>query len=284
MLRGPLTAVLTTAGLLAGLALMAPGAMAFDQNADKPASVESTPFEALVIGTQKYRAGDMKAAVDALELAAQGGEPLAQWKLGRMYADGDGVAENDSKAFEIFRKLANDHADDNPQGRYSRAVANAFVSLGNYYLVGIPDTVQPNNDQAIRLFRYAAMYFGDPEAQYRLARVYLDPDQPSADPHKAARWLNLAAEKNHVESQALLGQLMWMGDLIARRPVTGLSWLMIALDHADPFQAKWIKPLVDEAAAQASELTMTRAQERLDAWRKSHGIVIDTSATTAANG
>ena len=31
----------------------------------------------------------------ALQYAAEGGHPVAQWKLGRMYAVGDGVTQND---------------------------------------------------------------------------------------------------------------------------------------------------------------------------------------------
>src|SRR5271167_4276284 len=39
------------------------------------------------------------SSISALEYAAEGGHPLAQWKLGRMYADGNGVAQNDLRAF-----------------------------------------------------------------------------------------------------------------------------------------------------------------------------------------
>ena len=33
-------------------------------------------------------------SLTALQYAAEGGHPIAQWKLGRMYADGDGVAQD----------------------------------------------------------------------------------------------------------------------------------------------------------------------------------------------
>src|SRR5579871_191309 len=51
----------------------------------------STPFEAFRSGTQALRAGNTAQAVNELEYAADQGVPAAQWKLGRMYADGDGV-------------------------------------------------------------------------------------------------------------------------------------------------------------------------------------------------
>src|SRR5215467_1717906 len=51
-------------------------------------------FQAFQTGAQALRAGDTKAAVDALEYAARNGEVAALWKLGRMYADGDGVKQS----------------------------------------------------------------------------------------------------------------------------------------------------------------------------------------------
>src|SRR5258707_10287787 len=34
-------------------------------------------------------------SLTSLQYAAEGGHPVAQWKLGRMYADGDGVTQDD---------------------------------------------------------------------------------------------------------------------------------------------------------------------------------------------
>ena len=48
--------------------------------------------------------------------------------------------QNDLKAFQYFRRIADSHADDNPDTPQSRFVANAFVALGHYYLDGIPRT------------------------------------------------------------------------------------------------------------------------------------------------
>ena len=103
-----------------------------------------TPMEAFRSGAHWLKAGETVKAVHSLEYAAEKGHALAQWKLGRMYAEGDGVAQNDLKAFEYFRRIADGHADDNPDTPQARFVANAFVALGHYYLDGIPKT----DDQA----------------------------------------------------------------------------------------------------------------------------------------
>ena len=53
-------------------------------------------------------------SLTSLQYAAEGGHPVAQWKLGRMYADGDGVVQDDLRDFEYFSRIANAHAEDSP--------------------------------------------------------------------------------------------------------------------------------------------------------------------------
>src|SRR5215472_13270683 len=64
-----------------------------------------TPAEAFRSGTQALQAGDIKTGLRALEYAAQNGHAIAQWKLGRMYADGDQVRRNNVQAFEYFHDM-----------------------------------------------------------------------------------------------------------------------------------------------------------------------------------
>src|SRR5215210_617934 len=70
--------------------------------------------EAFRSGYQAYKAGDAETALEALNFAAEKGHPAALWKLGRMYQTGDLVAEDDKRAMDLFAKVANDYADDNP--------------------------------------------------------------------------------------------------------------------------------------------------------------------------
>ena len=59
--------------------------------------VFKNPQQALRMGVAGYRSGDLKSSVEAFKYAAAGGNPLARWKLGKMYADGDGVTRDDAK-------------------------------------------------------------------------------------------------------------------------------------------------------------------------------------------
>src|SRR4051794_22768904 len=102
-----------------------------------PVTTYGSAREALRDGMRDYNAGDKAGAAQALEYAATQGHTLALWKLGRMYADGDGVRHDDLKAFEYFSKLADENADESPDSPNASVVASAFVSLGSYFLTGI---------------------------------------------------------------------------------------------------------------------------------------------------
>ncbi|MBX6426614.1 MAG: sel1 repeat family protein [Variibacter sp.] len=212
-----------------------------------------TPFEAFRSGARALRAGDTAKGITALEYAAEKGHAAAQWKLGRIYAEGDGVARNDLRAFQYFSRVANAHADDNPESPQSRYVANAFVALGNYYLGGIPNSpIKPDPNRAREMFAYAASYFGDPDAQYYLARMYLEGKGTAKDPRQAIRWLGLAAHKGQYQAQALLGHILFKGEHVARQAARGLMWLTLARDSAGPDE-KWISDLYDAAFRLATD-------------------------------
>lgn len=222
------------------------------------ASPSDSPFasvrEALREGVREYNAGDKTSAVRALEFAATKGHTLALWKLGSMYAAGDGVPHDDLKAFEYFSKIADSNADQFPGTAEASVASAAFVALGRYFLAGIPDTyVRADKGRAYEMFHYAASYFGDPDAQYAIARLYLDGDGVQEDARTAARWFYLAAEKGHHPSQAVLGHLLINGIGVPRQRSQGLMWLTLARDAADPVNETWIEELYADAVRNASE-------------------------------
>jgi TPR repeat protein len=198
-----------------------------------------TPQEAFRSGTQSLRQGKTDQGVIELEYAAEQGVPGAIWKLGRMYADGDGVKANKARAYEYFRRLTTSHADESAGTPNARFLANAFVTLGLYHLDGIPGTLRADPNVAREMFRYAASYFADPEAQYYLGRLYLLGKGASKDAIQAARWLRLSANKGDHRAQALLGGMLFKGEQVSRQAALGLFWLIIAKDGAGPEEA-WI--------------------------------------------
>ena len=254
---------LRAAWLAAALALgPIPVALAFDgsssSSADEraPLPIFKSPKAALRAGLEGVRSGHSRSAVAALQYAAEGGEPLAQWKLGKMYASGEGVPRDDIKAFDYFSQIFDSFDDDETDRREIPFVSSAFVALGVYNLKGIENTrIAPNPERALEIFHFAAVNFGDANAQYNLARMFLDGTGTGKDVRQAARWLYLAADKGHVPSEALLGQLLFNGyDSVPPQHAKGLMWLSLARDGvSDKAKEAWILDLYSQAMNAATE-------------------------------
>src|SRR5437868_8147991 len=260
--------------LILGATPVAAPAFAFD---GAPANADTA---LPIVSPQPGTAGALKKSVSpvaavaasapsltSLQYAAEGGHPGAQWKLGRMYADGDGVTQDDLRAFEYFSRIANQHAEDSPSAPQASIVANAFVALGRYYLNGIPNSkVKVDRERAREMFSYAASYFGNADAQYDLARLYLKtPDASRDDFRYGARWLGLAAQKGQHQAQALLGQMLLNGDRLPPPRARGLMWLTLARDSATADEA-WIKESYNRAITKASDDDRAMALQMLEHW------------------
>ena len=257
-------------GMVGACFTLAP-AFAFDGTRTPPdarPSLSISPREAFVNGAQSLRAGEKEKGLSSLQYAAEQGHALAQWKLGRMYAAGDGVPRNDRRAFDYFSRIADTHAEDSPDMPQARFVANAFVQLGHYYMKGIPDSkVKPDLDRAREMYAYAASYFGDADAQYSLARLYLDGVGTTRDPRQALRWLVLSANKGQSRAQAVLGNVMFKGEVMPRQAARGLMWLTLARENAAN-DDRWIAEMHDAAFKQATDDERQLALVYLERWLK----------------
>jgi len=192
---------LSTVAFAAALGVVGPGA-AFEI---KDLTAETPPAEAFSYGLNQYRSGDKSTAAEALNFAAEKGIAGAQWKLGNMYAEGDGVPRDEYKAFELFSEVAA-HAGDEEGGTPQSApfVSNAFNRLGTYYRLGIANSkVKPNFRLARQFYYNAASVFGNAEAQLNLARMYYGGEGGDRDLIQAAKWANLATDKGNPEARAL---------------------------------------------------------------------------------
>jgi TPR repeat protein len=249
------------AGFGLSLALFATPASALDgsntSNGQKimPGRTYKSAREALRVGVLDLHAGDAQSSVQALTYAAQGGETLAQWKLGSIYAAGEVVPRNDVLAYKYFEQLVDNYDEDETDRRSLTAIANAFVQVGLYNLNGIAGSaIKPDPERAVEMFEIAATRFGDADGEYHLARMFIDGEGGlEKDKLRAAKWLGLAAEKGHHGAQALLGHMLFCGDGVPRQAPRGLMWLSIAAEDAKSPKDAWIRELQDKDRAAASE-------------------------------
>ena len=260
----PDTASALTAPIGAAVAAPLPGLMdATASDAALPQIDEgTTASEAFNMARNLYRRGDKGEAMNALQFAAGQGHIGAQWMIGRMYARGEGVPPDDVKAFEYFRDVVNSATaadmDDSPESRQNAGyVSHALVQLGSYYREGIPGSaVKPNPQLAISLYTRAAYNYGDPSAQFNLAMMYVEGNGVKKDPKRAMQLFHNAAKKGHGPSRALLGHMMFKGEVGKRQPELGLMWMGLARQSAEQSgaeDAQWIIDLHDKAIAQSSE-------------------------------
>src|SRR3569833_974699 len=265
--RRAIVAFVLGASALAAPALAFDGAPVNPKDATIPVVTTLPGTAAPMRGRIAPAAAPQETSLSALQYAAEGGHPIAQWKLGRMYANGDGVTQDDLRAFEYFSRIANAHAEDSPSAPQATIVANAFVALGRYYLSGIPNSkIKSDPERAREMFSYAASYFGDADAQYDLARLYLKTPDASRDDYRyGARWLGLAAQKGRHQAQAMLGQMLFNGDRLPRQAARGLMWLTLARDNAAPDET-WIRESYTRALTTASDEDRARALQMLEHW------------------
>lgn len=245
---------------------VAPGA-AHAQTSPADAWIDD-PRAAFAAGTSAYYSGDVQTALQALEAAAEGGHAVARWKLARMYAAGDGVAEDDARAFTYFSQIANAHAEDRPDTPRARFVANAFVAIAGYYNSGIGGVLSPDHTRSRQIFSYAASYFGDPDAQYHLGMMLLHGEGGAVDVRQAGRWLRLSALKGHVDAQLALGELLYAGaDGMRASPADGLKWLLIAGEFAlTPDEDQHVRTVQERYFAIANTDLRARALQMAEEW------------------
>jgi exopolysaccharide production negative regulator len=232
---------------------------------DPPPFTSAT--EAYRQGTNWLKSGQTAASLPALEYAAERGVLGAQLKLARIYATGrDGVPKDDRKAFGYFQQIANQQADISPSSPIAKYAAEAFVALGQYYVDGIPAMqLAPNPDYAVDLFRHAASYFGNAEAQYRLARLYMNGGGVEKNVGLAVNWLASAAKKQHAAAQATLGEILWRGQDVRRRQARGLALIILAHQNAAAGgkEPQWIGDLYREAFGKSDTATRKDAEAML---------------------
>lgn len=119
------------------------------------------------------------AAPDFDETMAEAnqGDAIAQFNLGVIYENGEGVPENDAEAVKWYRKAAD------------QGLADAQYNLGLMYSSG--EGVPENDAQAVRWYRKAADQ-GDAMAQTNLGLMYAKGEGVPENSIRAYVWWSMA--------------------------------------------------------------------------------------------
>jgi TPR repeat protein len=131
---------------------------------------------------------------------------ITSYRIGNMYAQGDGVERNDYTAFKLFSDVAA-HASDDGQSRRDQPtpfVTSAWAKLGAFLRRGIPNSDVQADPNRAREYFWRAAYFGDADAQLNLAAMFYNGEGGDRDLIQAAKWANLAADKGNPPARDLL--------------------------------------------------------------------------------
>ena len=131
-------------------------------------------------GLAAYDRGEFETALKEWRPLAEQGNVSFQFLLGTMYADGQGVPQDDQEAVKWFRRAAE-------QGH-----ASAQFNLGLSYNLG--EGVTQDYQEGVKWYRLAAEQ-GYANAQHNLGVIYSNGRGVPQDDVLAHMWVNLAASK-----------------------------------------------------------------------------------------
>jgi len=233
---------------------------------DVAVKAEEKPFAFFKNGVLAYKSGKKDEALQALRYAADMGHIGARWKLARMYAEGDGVGDDDYAAYQLFLSIVNDSAEAGM--RNESYISDALLALGFYSRHGIAHTeIEPNPARARGFYLQAASNYGNATAQYELGCMLLHGEGGAPDKIQAARWFQLAARKGHAAAQAMLGDMLFQ----AGKTVRGLAMMTAAFEHSRAEDRPWIAEMQARAFAIANE------NDRRTAMTMANNLLADSS-------
>jgi hypothetical protein len=133
---------------------------------------------------------DYKEAIKWYRLAAEQGHANAQYNLGCLYDEGEGVVQDYKEAVKWYRLAA------------EQGVAQAQNNLGVMYANG--RGVAQDYKKAVKWYRLAAEQ-GLADAQTNLGGMYDNGQGVTQDAKEAIKWYRLAAEQGYVRAQNIVG-------------------------------------------------------------------------------
>ncbi len=149
---------------------------------------------------------------------AEAGNAEAQFNLGEMYYNGEGVSQNDKEALKWYLKAAE-------QGH-----AGAQYTLGFMYYNG--EGVSQNDKEATNWFSRAARH-GHAKAQRILAICYAKGKGVPKDYKKAFKLFSEAADQGDVGAQACLGWMYGKGLGVTQNYKEAANWFFKAAEQGD---------------------------------------------------
>ena len=164
-------------------------------------------------GVVAYNQGDYATAMAEWRPLADKGVASAQYNIGLMYMNGQGVDKDIVTAVNWMRKAAEGGDRD------------AQLAVGLMYRKG--QGIPQDDFEAVNWFRAAAEQ-GNTDAALQLAMAYQEGRGTVLNNEQASQWFSHAAENQNAEAQYWLGRNLLFGKGVERDPVRGYACLSLA--------------------------------------------------------
>jgi TPR repeat protein len=242
-----------------------------------------SPDDAMRQGISAFNGGYYELALPAFE-ALQASKPqLARYYMARIYADNEGAYTDHAKAYRLYKALADELQDVDPDDdALAPIAAKSLTAVSMYLRNGIPDAgVRADVETANRDLQRAALTFNDEDAQFELAKVYLRGegpdisvtgfDDPASKIENGRHWLSRLSQAGHPGAQAFLADLMWRGKFVQKNQAAALNLIDVAVANAPPSERVWIEDIYQNIFCNAGEGVRQQATGRVADWHNRYG-------------
>ena len=239
--------------------------------------------DALRQGIAAFNGGYYEIAVPALEAVAESNPSVGRFYLARIYADNEGAYTDHAKAYAIFKSLADELQEVDPDDdTLAPIAAKSLTAVSSYLRDGILDAnLKPDVPGADRALQRAALTFNNEDAQFELAKVLLrgegpditlgGQDDPSSKIENGRHWLSRLSRTGHAGAQAFLADLLWRGKFVAKDQPAALNLIDVAVSHAPPYERVWIEDIYQNIFCNAGEGVRQQATGRVAEWHDRYG-------------
>lgn len=189
------------------------------------------------------------ALLAALEQSATKGNAQAQYRLGVLHANGDGVPLNYVKAAQWLTAAAE-------QGLAEAQRLLAWLCANGY-------GVEQDYTQARHWFTRAAEG-GDAKAQYSLGFMYQTGYyETTPDTREMLKWFQRAAAQGNASAQQALGKLLAEGKRVAQNDEAAFQWLTLAIINGNETAKKELAMLSARIAPDQLEQFRSAMMQRM---------------------
>lgn len=171
-------------------------------------------WSGLTDGVDAFNSGDYVEAYEQLDPLADEGDPVAQFYLGNMFLNGQGVPLDELKAVEWLRKSA------------QQGFLSAQRHLASIYYNGLLD-VPPDLQKAAKWHRASAEQ-GHAVSQLALAAMYAEGKGVDQDLAESEKWMVKSAEQGELEAQLILARAYVEERVFGFNAQQSSRWLRVA--------------------------------------------------------